>query len=496
MFKEYSQYDALGLAELVIKGEISSKELLEAAIAKSNELNPTLNAIIHRFDERAFSNIKEGLPAGPFCGVPFLFKDLTAIVKGEPITMGTRGMNWVPDYNSEHVKRILKTGINPFGKTNTPEFGLIITTEPKAHGAAHNPHKQGYSTGGSSGGSACAVAAGIVPMAGAGDGGGSIRFPASWCGAFGFKPSRGLTPIGPDYGEAWEGAVIDHIISRSVRDSAAMLDHTAGYQQGGPYKVDKDPYGYLNAAIDGQSKDVKPLRIGVAKKPLIENTEIDPEVLNALDKTAKILEGLGHHIEEAEPAIDTSRFGLDFLIMVCSHTAVVESGLKKLFGKNMIKQFEPRTKNTALIGRSLRAEQLIEAMKGWHLANLAMASYFTKYDVMLCPTVPTPAVRHGVLPPSGSEEMMMNISGLFEQFGVGKIALKYGLVEKFAQRVMSKMAFTILGNTSGLPAMSVPLHMSSEGLPIGMQFYGRMGEDTTLFTLAASLERENLFSYP
>ena len=185
MFKEYTQYDALGLADLVSKGEVSAKELLDSAVARANKLNPKLNAIIHRFDERAYDQAQAGLPSGAFTGVPYLLKDLSYSFEGEPLTMGSRSVNIQSDYDSEIVKRMKATGVNTFGKTNTPEFGLIITTEPKAHGATHNPFKKGYSSGGSSGGSAAAVASGIVPMAGAGDGGGSIRFPAAWCGSFG-----------------------------------------------------------------------------------------------------------------------------------------------------------------------------------------------------------------------------------------------------------------------------------------------------------------------
>lgn len=490
MFKEYVQYDGLGLSQLVRKGDVSPKELLDAAIAKANELNPHLNAIIHRFDERAYNNIQNNLPQGPFHGVPFLLKDLSAILAGEPMTMGSRGINWTPDYHSEHVQRILSTGMNVFGKTNTPEFGLTITTESKAHGAAHNPHKQGYSTGGSSGGSACAVAAGIVPMASAGDGGGSIRFPSAWCGVFGMKPSRGLVPQGPDVGEAWSGAVSDHVITRTVRDSAAMLDCTAGSEIGAPYKVDKNPNGYLISAL----KDTRPLRVALSKRPLIEGVALDSEVISALEKTAETLRSLGHDVEEVEPDIDLKRFWLDFFIVVCSHTAHRESQVKQQFGASAIAQFEPTTKNMAQLGRSWRADELLEALHGWHLAQSAMGKLLSDYDVMLCPTVPTPAVQHGILPASSKDELLMGLGGAFSFLGSAKFSLKSGMVEQLVKPVLGKMAFTILGNVTGLPAMSVPLHKSSEGLPIGMQFYGRMCDETTLYGLAGQLEREGLFT--
>ncbi len=489
MFKEYTQFDGIGLGELINKGELSAHELLEAAIDRANDLNPQLNAIIHRFDDRAKNQINKGLPDGIFKGVPFLLKDLTAILKDEPMTMGSRGVNWVPTYDSEHVKRFKQSGLVFFGKTNTPEFGLIITTEPKAHGPTHNPHKHGYSSGGSSGGSACAVAAGIVPMAGGGDGGGSIRFPSAWCGVFGLKPSRGLNPLGPDLGQAWSGAVADHVLTRTVRDSAAMLDCTAGSEIGAPYRVSKNQAGYLNAC----QKDPKSLKIALSKKPLIEGTEVDSEVLEALNKTAKQLESLGHIVEEAEPNIDINRFWSDFFWVVCSHVAANENDIKRRFGKEAISKFEAATKNMAQLGRAIRADQLLYALEGWHLHSYAIGKFLSDYDLMLCPTVPTPAVPHTVLPANKTDELLMSISGVFSPLGSGKFALQSGMVKNLAHPVLSKMSFTILGNISGLPAMSVPLHVSSQNLPIGMQFYGRMCEEAKLFSLASQLERAGFF---
>ncbi len=489
MFKEYCQFDGIGLGELLNKGEVTASELLDAAIDKANNLNPKLNAIIHRFDKRAKNQIDKGLPDGIFKGVPFLLKDLTAILEGEKMTMGSRGISWVPDYDSEHVKRIKQSGVLIFGKTNTPEFGLTITTEPKAHGPTHNPHKQDYSTGGSSGGSACAVAAGIVPMAGAGDGGGSIRFPSAWCGVFGLKPSRGLNPLGPDIGQEWSGAVADHIITRTVRDSAAMLDYTAGSEVGSPYKITKDKTAYLNATLS----DPKPLKIALSQKPLIENTKVEREVLEALYQTAKQLESLGHIVEEVEPNIAIERFWSDFFLVVCSHVAANENAMRRRFGKQAISQFEASTKNMAQLGRALRADELLYALEGWHLHSRAMGELLTQYDLMLCPTVPTTAVPHGELPASKKDELLMDLSGKFSAFGTGKLALKSGMVQQLAHPVLSKMAFTILGNITGLPAMSVPLHTSSKGLPIGMQFYGNMCEEAKLFSLASQLERAAFF---
>lgn len=502
MFTDYKNYDAMGLGELVNKGEVSPQELLAAAIARADQINPEINAIIHRFDERALALAetamvggntgsagaagKCSLPAGPFKGVPFLLKDLLAAFAGEPITMGSRGIKFVPDYDSELVKRFKASGVNTFGKTNTPEFGLTITTEPKAHGATHNPHKLGYSSGGSSGGSAAAVAAGIVPMAAGGDGGGSIRFPASWCGVFGMKPSRGRNPMGPDTGEGWEGAVGEHVITRTVRDSALMLDQTAGHDIGAPYNIQLHEGSFFVAS----QEDPKPLRIALSRTPLVPNTDVDEEVMAALDATAKQLEALGHTVEEVEPEINPSTFWYDFFVVVCGHTASLSDFYEKTFGYEAVHQFEPSTKNMAMLGRSLSAGNFVNAKRGWHEAQMAMGRLLQDYDMMLCPTVPTPAVEHGVLTPSRLEELGMLAS---YRINIGKSLFDYGLVKTMAHPVLSKMAFTILGNVTGLPAMSVPLHQSKQGLPIGMQFYGRMCDEQTLFSLAGQLEREHLF---
>ncbi|CAA0101846.1 amidase [Zhongshania aliphaticivorans] len=488
MFTEYREYDGLGLAGLIKAGEVTPSELLEAAIARANEINPSINALIHRFEDRAYRHINDGLPDGPFTGVPFVLKDLLAAFAGEPLTMGSRGMTAVPNYDSELVRRYKASGVNIFAKTNTPEFGLIITTEPKAHGVSHNPHKLGYSTGGSSGGSAAAVAAGIVPMAHGGDGGGSIRFPASWCGVFGLKPSRGRNPLGPDQGEDWQGAVAEHVLTRSVRDSAAMLDCTSGHEIGAPYNIVLPSGSFLSAT----QREPKPLRIALSRRPLV-NTEIHPDVEIALNKTAQQLREIGHEVVEFEPQINIERFWRDFFVVVCGEVAAMVAGYKALYGAACVKQFEPATKNMAMIGRSLSAADFVSAKKGWHDIQLAMGRLLEHHDLMLCPTIPTPAVPHGQLPNSKIEELLMLAS---HRLNIGRLLLRSGLVEQMASPILEKMAFTMMGNITGLPGMSVPLHSSSDGLPIGMQFTGRMNDEETLFSLAAQLERELGFSLP
>ncbi|MDF1692198.1 MAG: amidase [Zhongshania sp.] len=482
MFKEYGEYDALGLGELIRKGDVSPKDVLDAALAVANERNPEINALIHRFDERAYRQIEQGLPDGPFKGVPFVLKDLLACFAGEPLRMGSRGICVTPDYDSELVRRYKASGVNIFAKTNTPEFGLIITTEPKSFGPSHNPHKHGYSTGGSSGGSAAAVAAGIVPMAHGGDGGGSIRLPASWCGVFGLKPSRGRNPLGPDNGEDWQGAVAEHVLTRSVRDSAAMLDCSSGVELGAPYNIAPSKERFLAAT----QREAQPLRIAVSKRPMVK-TVVDADVLAAVDLTVHQLRKLGHHVEETDPQIDADQLWRDFFVVVCAEVASMVERYRRLYGAAGVAKFEPATKNMAMLGRSFSAADLVTAKRGWHDVQLAMGRLLADFDVMLCPTVPTPAEPHGVLPNTQFEAFLMLAS---HRFNIGKLLLRSGLVEQMAGPLLAKMAFTIMGNVTGLPAMSVPLYLSKNGLPIGMQFTGRMADEATLFNLAAQLERE------
>jgi amidase len=477
---EYAQYDGLGLAELVARGEVSASELLEAAMARADRYNPSLNAIIHRFDQRASTVAKHALPKGPFAGVPFLFKDFEDEFAGEPLSMGSRGIRFVPEQHSELVKRYLATGVVPFGKTNTPELGLIITTEPKAHGATHNPWGQGFSSGGSSGGSAAAVAARIVPMASANDGGGSIRFPAACCGVFGLKPSRGRNPSGPRFDSAWNGATAGHVISLSVRDSAAMLDATQGAEHGAPFIAWTGAGSYLQAA----QRDPEPLRIGFSSKPMIP-AEVHPEALSGLHRTVALLQDLGHEVEEADPLIDTEQMWRDFSVVVMANTASLVEWLRGL-GPQAYALMEPATKSMVRIGQTFSAVELLAAHQGWHQTRLAMGQYLQRYDVLLTPTLVNPPKALGELPPSAGEERLLEIAN---RLPVARLLYTSGQLERTMLPVLGQMAFTAIANVTGLPAMSVPLHWTEQGLPLGMQFIGRMCDELTLYQLAGQLER-------
>jgi len=478
--KEYDQYDALGLAELVASGQVSASELLEEAIVRADRYNPALNAIVHRFDARARALAKIALGGGAFAGVPFLLKDLGDEFANEPMAMGSRGIRYVPERHSELVRRYLAAGVMPFGKTSTPELGLIITTEPKSHEPTHNPWRLGVSSGGSSGGSAAAVAARIVPIASGSDGGGSIRFPAACCGVFGLKPSRGRNPVGPRQGEGWGGAVASHILSLSVRDSAAMLDATAGPGPGAPFVIAAPPGPFLEAA----GRDPGRLRIGYSSRPMIP-AAIDPQVVAGLERTVALLRSLGHEVEESDPAIDQDQLWRDFTAVVMAHTAALVEQVNSL-GEDVSRQLEPATVSMARMGSALSAVEFLRAQEGWHRIRLALGDYLRRYDLLLTPTLIGPPSAHGVLPPSPQEEAMLNVTN---HLPVARLLYRSGQLARTMLPVLSQMAFTAVGNITGLPAMSVPLQWSEDGLPMGMQFMGRMGDEYTLFQAAGQLER-------
>jgi amidase len=478
-FAEYDKFDALGLAQLVQDGEVSAEQLLDEALARVAVHNPDLNAVIHLFADKAREACQQ-LPSGLFTGVPFLLKDLLAAYAGEPLGRGSRAGLWVPGKDAELVSRYKACGLNIFGKTNLPEFGLTITTESKAHGPAHNPWKSGYSTGGSSGGSAATVAARIVPMAQADDGGGSIRFPAACCGVYGMKPSRGRTPLGPYELEGWEGAVVPHAVTLSVRDSAALLDQTAGPEAGAPYGLPAPVSSFLQACQRPPGK----LRVAVCDIPLVD-ADVHKEAITGLDNTIELLQSLGHTVERVTLPFDPQNFWLSFMTVVCSYTAVSEKLVKEQLGSDAVAMLEPSTRNLAAIGRQLSGADHVIAKQAWLAAGQKMEEFHRQFDVLLTPTLIGPPVAHGEIPPSPLEELGMGISS---KLPIGRMLLHSGLVRKLAAPTLGKMGFTILANMTGQPAMSVPLHWCANGLPLGMQFVAAYGNEFLLYQLAAQLE--------
>jgi amidase len=481
-FKEYAQYDGMGLAQLVKKREVSPAEICEEAITRIERVNPALNAVITPMYDLARKAVQNNLPDGPFAGVPFLLKDLLGDFAGVPQTMGSKALkNYIPTRDSELVTRYKKAGLVILGKTNTPEFGLLGITEPELHGPTRNPWNTDHTPGGSSGGSAAAVASGMVPLASANDGGGSIRIPAACCGLFGLKVTRGRTPSGPAHGKTWQGAVVEHAISRSVRDSAAILDATQGADVGAPYVISPplQPYlkeieqspGHLKIAFNTQS-------------PL--GTAVHPECIQAVEHTVRLLEELGHEVEEAHPDMNGQALAKSFFTLYFGEVAANTDALNSILGRK-VKQtdVETLTWTLGLLGRTYSAGHFVKAMHEWELAARIMGRFHETYDIYLTPTLAYPPVKIGELALKPIELALLKVVNTLR---LGRLLKASGITDKLAVESLSKTPFTPLANFTGQPAMSVPLHWTSDGLPCGVHFMGRYGDEATLLRLAAQLE--------
>ena len=484
-FAEYDQYDGLGLAELVRRREVSPRELVSTAIERIEALNPQVNAVIHRLFDEALGIAEYPPIFAPFAGVPFLIKDLLSTYAGAPHCSGSRiYKDYRAPYDAELVRRYKRAGVIIVGKTNTPEFGLTPFTEPELFGPTKNPWDLTRTAGGSSGGSAAAVASGMVPLAGGGDGGGSIRIPASCCGLFGLKPTRGRTPTGPIEGELWQGAVAEGVLTRSVRDSAAMLDAISGDEPGSPYTATPPARPFLEEV----GRDPGQLRIAFTDKPLLGD-RMDEDCKNALRETVALLESLGHTVVEASPPIERDDFLRAFLLMVCAeaHADLVDAEVAT-GRKASIANVEVSTWALALLGRSYSAGEMAHARRQLERTSRSIGRWFDGYeiDALLTPTLTTPPFVTGALQPPGHEMAAMKVLGRLHAGGVMKAA---GALEKAAARVFEWIACPPVFNVTGQPAMSVPLSWNSAGLPIGMHFAGRFGDEAMLFRLAGQLEQ-------
>lgn len=487
-FKEYDQYDGLGLAELVKKKEISPVEICEEAIIRIERVNPQLNAVVTPMYELAREMAQRPLSSGPFTGVPFLLKDLLGDVAGVRQTRGSKAFkDYVSIEDSELVKRYKQAGLVILGKTNCPEFGLLGITEPELHGPTRNPWNIEHTPGGSSGGSAAAVASRMVALASGGDGGGSIRIPASCCGVFGLKVTRGRNPTGPLHGVIWQGAVVEHVISRSIRDSAAILDATQGADVGAPYIIRPPAKPYV------EEIEQSPDRLKIAfntRSPI--DTPVHPECVRAVEHTAKLLEKLGHDVEEAHPDIDGQVLAKSFLTMYFGEIAADIDELESVLGrKAKPSDVEDLTWTLALLGRAYSAGYFVKMMREWDIAARVMGRFHKTYDIYLTPTVAHPPVKIGELQPKPAEKALIKV---VNTFGLGGLLKVSGITDKLAVESLSKTPFTQLANFTGQPAMSVPLYWTSDGLPCGSQFIGRFGDEATLFRLAAQLENAQPWS--
>ncbi len=483
-FPEYSQYDAVGLAELVGGGDVTPAELVESAIARVEELNPQLNAVIAKHYQSARRLAAVGLPSGPFHGVPFLIKDL-AMVEGDVATFGSVFFReFVPPETGEYIRRIKAAGFIPIGRTNSSEFGLLPTTEPELHGPTRNPWDTEHSSGGSSGGAASATAAGIVPMAHASDGGGSIRIPASACGVFGLKPSRGRMPRYP-------ASVADYLstdlaVSRSVRDTAALLDTTHGELPGGPYSVPPPESSFLSAV----DTEPRPLKIAVAFEDFRGN-RVHPDCVAAVEATAQVLEDHGHTVIEASPDVDGQTMAEAFLAvwelmaegifqLILDEASNRRAGrvLRRSLGdwramkaiaridKRVSDRdaFEPFTWKLADLSRRRTPAGYAAAQTELQRIAYEVGAFLEDFDAHLTPTLGSPPLRLGAIDQNAKWDDLL-------------------------EQLFAYVAFTPVANFSGMPAMSMPTFWNDDGLPVGTHFMSRAGSEAMMLSLAGQLER-------
>ncbi|WP_405109157.1 amidase [Paenibacillus sp. FSL K6-1217] len=486
----YSGYDALGLAALVKAREVSARELVEAAYARMDEVNPLLNAVVRTRREAALKEAAEmpldsGDTTRPFAGVPFLLKDISQSIGGEPLTSGALLMkDNVAKRDSNYVARIRRGGFIPLGHTNTPEFGLKNITEPLLHGPARNPWNPACSPGGSSGGAAAAVAAGIVPAAGASDGGGSIRIPASFTGLFGLKPTRGRTPVGPGVGRQWQGASIDFALTRSVRDSAAMLDLLQVVQPEAAFQTPLYPGVYLEDLLKPAQRK---LRVAFTTASPV-GTPVSAEAVKAVLKTVKWLEAEGYEVEEKLSPVNGVRLMDNYYTMNAGEVAAMFLSLESAMGRAIkAEEVDIVTWVLAEAGKQVSAAEFVHSLHEWDVAAAQMAALMDRFDLYITPANADSAPKVGELTQTAGETAeLMQVSGL------PKDAQRRMIYEMF-EPSLTYTPFTQLANLTGQPAMSVPVHLTAEGMPIGVQVMASKGREDLLLQLAACLEQSPLW---
>jgi amidase/6-aminohexanoate-cyclic-dimer hydrolase len=457
---EYFSYDALGLAELVRTKQISPSELLEKAIGLTEKLDPKLNAIPIKHFDLARENLKNQNNTGIFNGVPFLLKDLNNYLEGTVTSGGSRVLkNIKADHTSELVKRTIDSGLNIFGKTNSPELGLTVTTEPVLYGPTRNPWSLDRSSGGSSGGASAAVASGIIPMAQASDGGGSIRIPASCCGLFGLKPTRARTPLGPASLEGWGGQSIFHCVSLSVRDSAALLDVTSGHEKGAPYRSAYQEKSFFEQINIEPGK----LKIGYLEDP---NIPISADVKEIMNSTINLCEKLGHSIESTKINYSSEEISLAIVTIISSNVAYAVKSQSQQTGREISNEFfENVTLQMAENGKNFSASDYVNAIKINHRLGQDLEKMFDKYDVLLSPVLASSPVK------------------------IGTINMDTTDMKTYVERLTQYSPFTGVFNQSGQPSMSVPLYRTKDNLPVGSMFSTAFGNENLLFSLAGQLEQ-------
>ncbi|WP_339278261.1 amidase [Paenibacillus sp. FSL W8-0426] len=482
----YTSYDAVGLAELVRARQVSPNELLDAAFARLNEFNPRLNAVIRTYETRARQEANQTRPGEqPFAGVPLLLKDISQSLENELLTSGSRLFSEHRAVRSSNfVQRLREAGFIIIGHTNTPEFGLKNITEPSLHGPTRNPWNTEHSPGGSSGGAAAAVASGMVPLAGASDGGGSIRIPAAFSGLFGLKPTRGRTPVGPGAGRQWQGASIDFALSRTVRDSAALLDVLQVVQPEAAFHAPLFPGSYL---ADMNYPHQRKLKIAYTTASPV-GTPVSEEAKQAVYKLVRWLEEQGHDVEEKLSPVNGVRLIENYYMMNSGEMAAMVSSIERSIGRELTaRDMEIEAWVIAEAGKKVSAAEFVHSLAEWDVAAAQMSKLFERYDFYVTPTNAFPAPRIGELTADAKriDELMM-VSELDKD-------RQQQLIYEMFEPSLTYTPFTQLANLTGQPAMSVPIHMTPDGLPMGAQIMATKGREDWLFHLAGQLEASELW---
>ncbi len=474
--------DAIDLAAAVRKKVVSPRELCEAVIRRIERVDGQLNAVPVRFFEQGLAAASGPLPDGPFAGVPFLLKNLGAFAKDTPLTFGTRyAKDFVCDADSTLVARYRTAGLVFLGRTNNSELGLEPFTEPELHGPTHNPWKLGHTAGGSSGGAAAAVAARMLPATHGSDGGGSLRIPASCCGVFAVKPTRGRTPVGPLRTELWRGLSIDNVITRSVRDSAALLDVSAGFEPGGTHDVAPPERPYLDEVKRSPGR----LRIGFSSRPHLLG-DPHPDCVAAVKEAARLCESLGHEVVEADLDLPTEQVTQDFFTYVTFETAAEMARGEAYFGRRpKPSEFKSSTWLAAMLGRRASSVEIAMVWDRLQDVGCRLRAYLSSHDLLLTPTLGIPPFAHGFCSAHGFEAFLHDIVARTSFSAALRVP---GMVQKAARRAFAFIPYPPLANITGHPSMNVPLVWNADGLPIGTMFTGRFGDEATLFRLAAQLE--------
>ena len=484
-FEEYRKHDATSLAELIKKKEVTPTELLETAIARAEEVNPKINAVVTKLYDLGKEQLRNLDTNAPLAGVPYLIKDLGPQLKGTRYTCGSGILkDFISVENSVVTDRMLAAGLVIFGKTNTPEFGLTPWTEGALLGSAHNPWNLNHTTGGSSGGSAAAVAAGIVPMASANDGGGSIRIPASCNGLFAIKPTRGRITLGPYFGEGWGGAVCEGLVSRSVRDSALYYDLVNGSNEGDPYQIKSPEYPFMHEI----TRTPRKLKIGyTTKMPAGMNQPVDEENIKAMAHAVQLLKSLGHQVEEVELPYKKEVLTELLYAMVYGETSATLDYIGEQRGRKPHRsEVEPNTWLLYKLGKSFSANAFVLAKLKWNEVNRKLAEFHKQYDLLLTPTLGMRPFKIGAMNNPPFEEISLRI---LNALGISSVIRYTGMIEKIAEKTFSWIPYAPLANITGQPAMTVPLYQAPENLPVGVMFTAPLGDEATLFQLGAQLEK-------